>query len=468
MKPVVLIKREKSTKGFITLEIIISLFIITTVISSLFSVFFGSQYFLSDSETVGELIYRNRLNLEEARALGYRDIETLVSWREQEEHLEEELSVKRFYDFSKEVESRASWNSNFLELSLGLKSFVSDWKQSVGSNTCFRNFKDRSGIEQKGNLDISENLSTDIDVVGERAYITTDSSSGPNFFIVDVSDPLNPVFVSDNFGTGKKISSLHIAGRYAYVSTNSTAKQIQVVDVFDSSNPNLLTEYKLPDPSSTTTPTSIFYKDQKIYLGTGKHDGGLEFHLIDVSQPGTPRHLNSWEIDAKVNDIIIKENFAFLASVNPFPLRIIDLSDYFSEAIKVFVSSPSNDGQAGQNLSLVNNFLILSRSVFIRVPDYDELVVFDISDLPNPIIKDTFRFGETTRGVVGRENLLAVATTWGSENKELQFFRPDESYEIGLPESHNLSEKPVAIDCEDNFIYVVTESPSKLIIFEIL
>lgn len=447
---------KKLENGFSTIEILIALLILVSAMSASVILIFGNQLSLIRAKIFQDLLSSSKIQIEEVRARSLDSFDDISS--------DENLEVALFYDYTKKIQSRFFTQADKNLRPVELPILISDWENSVGESTCFRRLPSVESYSIINEFNLSDSGATDIDVVRGKAYITLDSSSDPNFLIVDVSDFENPNLIG-SIGTKHKLNALHIAGRYAFLATNSQSAQLQIVDVFDSLNSELKTEYRLPDPSSTTTAASIFYKNKKIYLGAEKHQIGQEFHIIDVSDTTAPQHFGAWEIGNKVNDIIIRDNFAFLASTNPNPLRIIDMNITDSDPIEIFISSPGNEEQAGQKLSMLDDFLILSRSVFSRNSDYKELIVFDIKSPQSPNVIDTFHFNETTRGIVARENFLAVATAWGN-NQKVQFFQPNESYQLGKPDSVNISKKPTAIDCEDDTLYVVTESPAHLIIIK--
>ena len=118
---------------------------------------------------------------------------------------------------------------------------------------------------------------TDIEVREGTAYISSDSSnaSDPDLFVIDVSNPATPKLIS-SINTGPGISAITLHGKRIYAAAASTAAQLHVIR-FDVLNaPILEKKYKLPLPYATATPplaSSIFYKNDRIYLGTEKWDG---------------------------------------------------------------------------------------------------------------------------------------------------------------------------------------------------
>jgi len=453
-----------SENGFSAVEILVALFIFSLISASIIILSFGSQDILANLGTYQNLLSQSQDKLEETKALAFYDFAGVISEENTGGGTEDFLDVSFVYDYTKKIKSRIfKPDSRFREVELF--SYVSDWPDSLGADTCFRRLPDAQSYSIVGApflLSVYNNA-TDIDVVLGKAYITIATSSAPNFLIVDVSDSQNPSFISNYFSTSRKLNGLHVAGRHAFTATNSQAEQLQVIDVLNPSTPSLLSEYRLPDPSSTTTASSIFYKDKKVYLGTEKHNGGEEFQIIDISDPLDPKHLGAWEADSKINDIVTKDSFAFIATPNPIPVKVLDVSDYQNIELFDYYETGGNPNHGGQAVALTGNFLALGRSISgIPQPDYHELYLFDISQNSLGFITSK-KIGASIRSLILRENFLALTATLGSSNF-LQFRSLDEEnlleliYEIPLPG------RPRALDCEDDILYVVTENPAKLII----
>lgn len=72
---------------------------------------------------------------------------------------------------------------------------------------------------------------TDINVRGDKAYISTqNNSSGPEFFIFDITDPSDPVYVGD-YNINASIYSFAIIGPYALLGPSISNEELTVIDV---------------------------------------------------------------------------------------------------------------------------------------------------------------------------------------------------------------------------------------------
>ncbi len=174
------------------------------------------------------------------------------------------------------------------------------------------------------------NVSTDLEVRNNIAYLTADSAtaSAPDFYIIDMRDPGAPVIMS-SLNTGPGLSALEVAGHYVYTTNLGSTNQLQVIDISNRLSPVLVTKLKLPLPNASSTApsaTSIFYSKSRVYLGTEKWEG-TEFAVVDVSQPSSPQHLGGFETNTLVNDIYMRDERAYLANSDIGQMRILNVHD---------------------------------------------------------------------------------------------------------------------------------------------
>src|SRR3989344_1361453 len=319
---------SSACSGFSIIEILIALFVFSVIIASVFVVSFGNQTILMNLKIYRDLLSISQLNLERAKDQVRYNFNELESREEVVEGIENKLEVSWFYDYTKKIKSKIrNLKTNLREVELPL--YVSNLTEALGGDTCFRNFENLEDYEILQDFSLGViNPVTDLDVVRGKVYITIDSITSPNFLVVDVSNINNPEFISNNFDTNRRLVSLHVVGKYVFLATQSTARQLQVLNIENPENPQLLSEFRLPNPSSTTTQSSMFYKDEKIYLGSEKNNWGKEFHVIDVENPPNPQYLGGFRVDTKVNAVAIKNDFTFIAVPNPFPLRMLDTGNY--------------------------------------------------------------------------------------------------------------------------------------------
>jgi hypothetical protein len=133
-----------------------------------------------------------------------------------------------------------------------------------------------ANLQAIGEYDLPGSLKgTDVFVQGTRAYISTENSgSNPEFYIFEISDPTDPVFIG-SYEAGEKIHSFAIVGPYALLGTNFLDAELNVIDV---SFPSSISEVSSFDLSGNVLGMSA--NCAVIYAATSSNDS--EFFIIST------------------------------------------------------------------------------------------------------------------------------------------------------------------------------------------
>ncbi len=190
-----------------------------------------------------------------------------------------------------------------------------------------------------------------------KIYFGTKRATGPEFHIIDVSNPSNPIELG-NFETNADVNSIRVTGNTAYLATSDNAKEAMVLNVSDPASISLTGSF---DASSDDDGQSIYLVGNKLYLG--RAGGSNDFIIADAASSTAITQLSSTNLGGvSVNGIVVRDYLAFLGtsasnsefqvwnistSTNPtlwssfnFP-QIITGIDY--EDNRVYVSVRSND-----------------------------------------------------------------------------------------------------------------------------
>ncbi|MDG4574466.1 MAG: M10 family metallopeptidase C-terminal domain-containing protein [Defluviicoccus sp.] len=140
----------------------------------------------------------------------------------------------------------------------------------------------------------------DIDIVGDRAYITAESSGGepPYFEVIDISDPLRPSLVSQihlpRETYGEWVGQFEVVGDYAYLPrtvpwdpwvTWPHDGGLLVLDLTDETKPAVAAFVSIPDAGhSYFHGSGLDVVDDRVYMAS---QTGL--YVFDVSNPSDPR-----------------------------------------------------------------------------------------------------------------------------------------------------------------------------------
>ncbi len=473
---------EKKTdwyKGFITLEVVIALTILTLMLSATTLISFSNLSVLSDGKTDREVRGIIDELLAKARASLAYDFKQSVSIAEGSNGIyTTNLDVKTVDYFIKKLTATVSWTSGFgRTLQISQTEIVTDYLNTTGGDSCdgevigdwasplvVNNITDLATLigSSTGTYPV-----TDIDVYRDRLYVTTNNSSRnqETFFIFDVTDLAHPSLISkldNDLVNNTGIKALFVYGdkyeTYAYVANSSsfTKGQLQIIKVSDSV-PSVISTYKIPTSivagsSNQGNGNSIFYKEGYVYLGLTKTVAGPEFNIIDVHDPFTPIWIGGYAVGNGVNDLFIKDGFAYLVTANDQELITLDVSNPANPVRVGGFDAPDSVG-TGKSLYVVGDTIYLGRTATASHP---ELYLLDNSNpntIPAPL--GTREIGSSVNGIIARGDLLLLTTTSGQvqildiastssiTNKTPPLILPNSGSGVGL-------------DCERNEIFVAS------------
>lgn len=146
---------------------------------------------------------------------------------------------------------------------------------------------------------------------GDKIYIGTQSATGPEFHIIDVSTPTNPVSMG-SYEVGADINDIYISGNNAYLATSDDAKELLVLDV---SNPATISEVGHYDSPEAYDAKAVYLNGTKLYLGR-KSGASDELRVLDVTNPASSTSLGTANIGSDINNVLVRDYLAFINSSN--------------------------------------------------------------------------------------------------------------------------------------------------------
>lgn len=479
---------ELRKKGITTIELLVAFVVLTVSISAVVMIIFGNQTFALDSKVSQQALYHLEEGIEEAYARSRANFADLDDFNMTLPDSEDDVfgnnltvDIIEISDCAKIAKSKISWDlspvrhrdqfvssvfvSTSSAASLGgdcdTTAFSSDWDNPVAPN----------------GLDVGGASATDIEVLDGYAYLVTapNSAGKPDFFVVDVSDPLNPAFLSSLNTPSKKNYAVDVASGYAYIASSldgSSTGQFQIVDVSVPATPILVATSSLPTVGgSFPDGVAINYHENKVYVGTHR-TAGREFHIFDVSSPASPSHLGLIELNHNVNDIVVKGDLAYLASSdNNHELMIIDISNPASLTHPDItqLSDPVPGSEDGTSLFVLGNKVYLGRKRASSEPDF---LILDVSDKTAPYdipILGSINLGmnpstASVEGVFVKAGYAFLATT--HSNQEIKIFNILDPANIqttsSCAESFNYPQTPTSLDVDGEHVFVSNSSNDAL------
>lgn len=477
---------KNNQQGLSSIEILIALLILIIGLTGAILVSFGNQKILADSENSSLALSKAQELLEDAQSKSRKDFNLVVPILPFTDGIfTKKTEVVLLPDFvTKKIIATVSWTGeNNRNLSVDLSALVTNFEEVNYANTCnsvitgdWTNPQIQNSITSFGQLigDFSNLYPiTDLDVQNGLMFVSVNNQAVNNnstFFVFNVLDPKNPVLLGqlDNASVSAGINAVQSTRSFVYIASGRAVSndpnfgQLQIIDVSNPVSPSVIKTFKIPgitaNNSSQGIGQSLFYKDGFIYFGLTKTGTGPEFNIIDVRDPYNPFWLGSFSVGALVNQIIVKNNFAYLATgENNNELIILDVSNPTSPQ-KIGSYNASGGSGNGKSLAIVGDALHLGRTV-----GDTEYFILDIS---NPtanslaILGQQNNFDKSVNEILMKDYLAFLLSNDGLDILNLQNLNAIANYSntLTLPVS-GFSVEP-SMDCEGDNIFVSSNSSS--------
>jgi len=486
--------------GFSTLELLVAFAVLTLSITSVILVVFGNQSMSVDTELAQRALYLAEKNLEEAGASTLEDFDaissdlTAVAFNSV---YDTRVTVTDISECAKRITSESFWDRGFRSLDTGLTSiFISTEESGALEGDCVTS--EITDEWDNPSVFVDENITgqsdtTSIDAVDDVIYLTTDPNAAAkdDFFVYDF-DESGPTLTQ--LGTLNTDSTLSVGlydvvvasssqtEIYAFVASASTTAQLGVIDVSDPTNPTLLHQVGLPFVSpggSYPEGRTVYYYDKRVYVGTKETDGP-EFHVFDVSGlPLTPpAHLGSIELTHNVNDIMVRGDYAYLAtSDNNHEIMVIDISNpatmvHPDTSDLGFDADGNDDGTA---VFSTGSTVYLGRS-YTSSGSNDNFIILDGPDVRDDTsttdgqlgVKDVgLQNNSYTTGIVIRGKLAFLGLD--DPTSGLIIYNITDPTDIELPAAcsdFNFSENSVGLTMDGRYVFSANSSNAEIRIIE--
>lgn len=184
---------------------------------------------------------------------------------------------------------------------------------------------------------------------GGRVYIGTEQSSGPEFFVIDVSNPASPTSLG-SYNVNADVNAIVVVGTTAYVA-NSGNTELLVLNV---TNPAAISQVGSYNAAGTADGKSLFVSGTTLYLG--RSSGSGEFLILDVTS-SSPSLLATQAVGSDVNGIQQRDNLLFLAtSDSNKEFQVWDIGNLAS----ISMWSSFNFSQIGTGIDYEDNLVYMA------------------------------------------------------------------------------------------------------------
>jgi len=142
-----------------------------------------------------------------------------------------------------------------------------------------------------------------------KVYMGTGNANGPEFHIVDVSNPQNPSSLG-SYEVGGDVNAIHVAGNTAYLAISVDGQELLILDI---GNPSAISQISTFNAPGTSDGKSVYLTGTTLYLGRISGSGS-ELYILDVSNPGSVQQLGVQTVNADINGVVAKDRLVFLGT----------------------------------------------------------------------------------------------------------------------------------------------------------
>ena len=172
--------------------------------------------------------------------------------------------------------------------------------------------KSWSNTTQYGGVDVTGTVAAaKVATSGSYAYFVRKSTTGPNFFVVNISTPTSPTVVGTLTLAGTP-TNIAISGNYAYVSNNSTSSELQIVNVTTPTAPTLSGTYNASGTAGGGL--GVFAVGTTVYLTRAANSGTDEFVIVNAATPSSPTRVAGYGLSVAMNDVYVNGTTAYVAT----------------------------------------------------------------------------------------------------------------------------------------------------------
>ena len=302
---------------------------------------------------------------------------------------------------------------------------------------------------------------TGVDILGQNFFVSLISPEAdedrPDLIAGSFDDSLYEFHLAAGLGSG--INALDVANGTIFAALKNSTGQLAIIDpkIHLSESPSLIATSTLPGVAgSRPEGWSIFYYDNRIYIGT-RRTAGHEFHIFDVSDPHEPVWLGSREINHNINSIVVQSGLAFLAtSGNARDLIVLDVLN--PQAIFPVAEMDLPGNEDGRSLALLGKTLYLGRFKSPASSIHPDFYIIDISkifDGEMPEILGSYTVFADINSISIQHDLAILGTSKiASNSSTLQILNIASTTNILPVATASTAQKITGVDYEDNRLMI--------------
>ncbi len=493
-------KRPIYTKGGSIIEMIVSFGILALAITAVILVSFGNQENAVGSELNNKALYLAEELIEDAYLNSFDHVDFLnlddIPLAEiPDTPFWKELIVTPIGpgDCAKKVEAQISWNvgpAGPQETSLTNVFTDIEASQALGGDCPTEELEDT--WDNPDDINIAHHVfqgikANGIDVKNGYVYLTTDpnTQNKKDFFVYFFDEDAETLVFEDSLDVAPSekmgLVALDVADGYAYVVRQSNTAQFMVIDVTTPEDPSLKWSITLPttNPAKPPKPTSVYFYNDRVFIGALNESATKEFFVFDVSNVATaaPTPDGDLELGRDVRAVIARDDYAYLATTdNSKELTVVDVSGSVpvTNTNWGYDAAGSNDGTTltlsegiiylgrMQNTpAAANDIFLIDESKTHSSPTSDGLLkgqdlgISNNSYLTGIVVRET---EEKTFAFFGIDNPTAGLQIWDVTDPATMHLNSP----CGDP---NFAENNTGIDMEGDYLFTANKSNDEIRVF---
>lgn len=177
------------------------------------------------------------------------------------------------------------------------------------------------------------NMTSANQAIGKSIFISQEyvylglskTAHGPEFNIIDVHDPLHPVWLG-GYTVGSTVTAITIKNNYAYLATDDSSQDIVILDVHDPNNPTRVGVFDAPDVSGWSNARSLALLGSRLFLGLTYATSSPELYELDLGSPTTPVTIATLNVGSSVVDSSLYNQQLFFVTSTQQQLQTVDIS----------------------------------------------------------------------------------------------------------------------------------------------
>lgn len=255
------------------------------------------------------------------------------------------------------------------------------------------NIQDKKNPIERGTVEIW-NGPNSIEVFDDKAFIGANSGK---LVVVDVSDPDNPVTLSnDNFG-GQKFDIAHTENLVAMADTEGAG--INLIDVSDPSAPVSIYNEAFSAGGMDIEESLCYVTDY----------GNSQVLVYDISDLTAVSKVCTFAVGSMVTSIAVQNNIAYVGEYSDPLLHIVDFNDLSSPAVVQSLDVPDQLTFEGGALRIRDHLYTFTKN--------GDMCIFDLHDNLNPYFLMKYGFGHDINGgdIDDERGIIAVANYTANE-----------------------------------------------------